>query len=226
MLGDRKWAEEATLSDSTTNQEERAPEVDDYTATTIPVHIEIDVKQTVLDLSEAEQILRDSTSIALGPCVCRSSEKNCDAPVDTCLSLNSASERTVENEEGFRYVDVDKAIEVLRESHRTGLVHLAFRKPDAEITEFCSCCSCCCWFLKKLKQFDYHSAVIESSHIAQHLPERCVASGTCVEKCPFDAWLPAENGGKPTLDPERCFGCGICVTACPANAIAFLPRDP
>ena len=211
---------------SEVNRESNAqsPDVDEYIATTIPVHLDIDIRQTVLDLSEAERILREATSIALGPCVCRSTEQNCDAPVDTCLSLNSASERTVENEEGFRYVDVGKALEVLRESHRAGLVHLAFRKPDAEVTEFCSCCSCCCWFLNKLKQFDYPAAVVESSHSAQHLPEQCIACGTCVEKCQFDAWLPAENGGKPTLNPEKCFGCGVCVSACPANAIAFLPR--
>jgi len=213
------------VSEETDRLEAEAVNLDDYTATTIPVHIDLDVQETILDLSEAEQILRKATSIALGPCVCRATEKNCDAPVDTCLSLNSATAEAVEKQDGFRYVDVDTALEVLRQSHKAGLVHLAYRLPGKEITEFCSCCSCCCWLLTKLKGFDYHDAVIESAHIAQHLPDLCVACGTCVAKCPFGAWLPAEDGGKPTLNRAKCFGCGVCVSACPPHAIAFVPRE-
>ncbi len=201
------------------------PDVRDYVATTVPVRVDIDVKQVVLDMTEARTILQQATSIALGPCDCRVTQKKCDAPVDTCLALNSASQSAVDNVEGFRYVDVETALEKLRESHEAGLVHLAFRKPGTPITEFCSCCSCCCWFLKELKQFDYHAAVLESSHVARHRVDRCVGCGTCVEKCPFDAWRPVENEGKPALDEAQCFGCGVCISACPVQAIDFVSRD-
>jgi len=121
---------------------------DDYIATTIPVRIDIDMKQAVLSLEEAEEVLRDANSIALGPCICRKEAQNCDAPIDVCLSLNHAEGDLYE---GFKPVSVGRALEALRTSHEAGLVHLAYRKPGQPITEFCSCCSCCCWLFKKLK---------------------------------------------------------------------------
>jgi electron transport complex protein RnfB len=201
--------------------EEIAEKLDHYTAITIPVHIDIDVRHTVVDLSEAETILRNAKTIALGNCGCRSDENKCGRPIDVCLVMNQSEAQLKSDFPSFNYVTIARALEALQRSHEAGLVHLAFRKGDGEITEFCSCCECCCWFLGKLKQFDYHDGVVESSHIARHLPEQCVACGLCVQKCPFDAWQADENGDKPTLRTEKCFGCGVCVTACPAHAIVF-----
>lgn len=196
-----------------------------YSAVTIPVHVDVDVKHTVVELREAEKILREATVISLGDCTCRKTEGNCDKPVNTCLILNQKVEGTPEWDSSFHEVSVDKALSVLKESHEAGLVHLAFRNKDGEIHEFCSCCDCCCWFLGILKQYDYHHGVAESSHVAQHLPEKCVACGLCVQECSFDAWMPGEDGGKPTLLTNKCFGCGVCVTACPSQAIAFVERE-
>jgi ferredoxin len=198
-------------------------ENEEYIATTIPVRIDIDAKQAVLSFDEAEEILRSATTLAIGPCGCRKEEQNCDAPIDVCLALDY-EERDLY--EGFEPVSVERALEALRTSHEAGLVHLAYRKPGKPITEFCSCCSCCCWMFKRLKATDYHEAIVESRFIAKQDPETCVGCGTCVERCPFDAWLPSENGGAPSLAEGRCFGCGVCVTACPADAISLRPREP
>ena len=201
-----------------------AETVEHYTATTIPVHVDVDVKQIVLNLTEAERILREAESIALGPCDCRKTKGRCDAPLDVCLTLGEDGDHAIETWEGFRHVTVDEALAALRASHEAGLVHLSYRKPGEEATVFCSCCSCCCWFLNALKQFDYHDAIVESSHIATHNVDTCVACGMCVVWCPFEAWSTAANGGKPTLDPAKCFGGGVCVSSCPTEAIPFVPR--
>lgn len=203
---------------------EVAEAVDHYTATTIPVHVDVDMKQAVLNLAEAERILEEADSIALGPCACRVEKGNCDRPVDTCITLNQNSDEAVETWEGFRHVSAEEALAALRTSHEAGLVHLAYRKPGEESTVFCSCCSCCCWFLNALKRFDYHDAIVESSHVAEQDTERCIGCGTCVERCPFDAWAAAQNGDAPSLNPEKCFGCGVCVSSCPVGAISFVPR--
>ena len=196
--------------------------VDGYVVTTVPVRVEVDVRKAVLNLEEAEKVLRLAGSIALGPCSCRKTEAKCDAPVETCLSLNQG-EKGGETE-GFRPVSVEEALAALRVSHEAGLVHLAYRRPGKEITEFCSCCSCCCWFLNKLKAFEYHDALIESTHIAHQDVERCIGCGTCVERCHFDAWNLPQNGDKPSLNMQRCFGCGVCVSHCPAEAISLIQR--
>jgi NAD-dependent dihydropyrimidine dehydrogenase PreA subunit len=197
---------------------------DGYTARTIPVHVEVDARQTVLTEPEAEEILRRATRIALGPCGCRKSAGKCDAPLDTCLALDEAADDVVAKDLGFRDVSIERALATLRTSHEEGLVHLAYRQRDAEISMFCSCCSCCCGFLSKLREFDYHDVVAESAYIARHSPERCVGCGACVERCQFDAWRT--NGAeRPTFIPKRCFGCGLCVSSCPAEAIALVARS-
>ena len=201
-----------------------AKAVDHYTATTIPVHVDVDVKQAVLNLEEAAKILGEADSIALGPCSCRKGRRKCDAPIDTCLTLNDDNNHACETWEGFRHVSADEALVALRASHEAGLVHLAYRKPGQKATVFCSCCSCCCWFLNALKQFDYHDAIAEASHAAEQDVERCIGCGTCVERCQFDAWNPARNGEVPSLNLEKCFGCGVCVSSCPVDAISFVPR--
>jgi len=198
--------------------------LDEYSAQTIPVHVDLDVKQTVLELSEAEALLRTARSIALGPCTCRQTEQNCDAPIDTCLNLDATADLAVEEIEGFRYVNVEIALDVLRASHKAGLVHLAFRRPGTKVTEFCSCCSCCCWFLTRLGKAADPEALSPSTFVASHRVDRCIACGACVSKCAFGAWQCPEEGAKPELDRSKCMGCGVCVTACPSGAIAFDPR--
>jgi ferredoxin len=198
--------------------------VDRYTATTIPVHIDIRSQQVVLNLSEAETLLREAESIALGPCECRRNARHeGDAPSESCLALNQSADRAGELWEEFRPVTVEEALDVLHATHRAGLVHLAYRKPGESATLFCSCCTCCCWFLNALKRFDYHDAVVEASHVAQHGIDRCIGCGACVTRCPFEAWSPREDA-KPRLDPGICFGCGLCVSTCPTDAISFVPR--
>ncbi len=54
------------------NETEKQPEdvaeaVDRYTAATIPGHVKVDMKQTVLNLEKAEKILGEADSTALGP---------------------------------------------------------------------------------------------------------------------------------------------------------------
>jgi len=205
---------------------EVAEAVDDYVATTIPVRVDLEARQTVLHLEEAERVLRASSFVALGPCTCRDEKGGCDAPIDTCLALNDPGARAVEARPGFRSVSVEEALAVLRRSHEAGLVHFAYRKPGEELSALCSCCSCCCFLLTALKRYDYHDAVVEASHFAAHEAARCVGCGTCVTRCPFRAWTPARNGGKPALDAEKCFGCGLCVSTCPTGAVRFLPREP
>jgi NADPH-dependent glutamate synthase beta subunit-like oxidoreductase/NAD-dependent dihydropyrimidine dehydrogenase PreA subunit len=46
----------------------------------------------------------------------------------------------------------------------------------------------------------------------------CLALGSCVKECPFDA-LVTGPGGYPEVVPDRCTGCGTCERICPTGVI-------
>ena len=52
-----------------------------FSTPTIPAHIGIDVTHTVVELTEAEKILREAKAISLGDCYCRKTNKNRDKPL-------------------------------------------------------------------------------------------------------------------------------------------------
>jgi NAD-dependent dihydropyrimidine dehydrogenase PreA subunit len=55
-------------------------------------------------------------------------------------------------------------------------------------------------------------------------PERCLACGTCVERCPPTALEIGEND-LPVVDLNRCFGCAACATGCQQEAILMEPKQ-
>lgn len=211
--------------DRTYSEAEVTEAVEHYTARTIPVHVNIQARETVLSEPEMEVLLCGAWILALGPCGCREKKGNCDAPVETCISLNEWAEGMIERGRS-RAVTLEEALEVLRRSHEAGLVHLAYRQREQEISLVCSCCSCCCFFLTALKRFDYHDALVESAYVASYDPARCRNCGKCVERCPFEAWTETSGPARKRIsfDPSRCFGCGLCVSTCPTGAISFVER--
>ena len=53
--------------------------------------------------------------------------------------------------------------------------------------------------------------------------DSCSACGMCVERCPFDALTPG-NDGTVHVDRARCHGCGICRRVCPTSALSLVSR--
>ena len=41
----------------------------------------------------------------------------------------------------------------------------------------------------------------------------------CLDACPEDAIVKAQDGGTVTVDPDACTGCGECTRTCPAGCI-------
>lgn len=79
------------------------------------------------------------------------------------------------------------------------------------------------------KRFDYNG-VRECKAAAllaggdKNCPYGCLAYGTCIAVCPFEA-LSEGPGGIPVVDDARCTGCGKCVEVCPVNIIKLVPFD-
>ena len=194
------------------------------TGETVPVHVQIDVTQVVLAQPEMRELLAAAETIAVGRCVCRETERNCDLPLDVCLSLDAEARRKIKDR-AWREISLDDALLLLEETHRLGLVHIAYRRGDGDISFVCSCCTCCCWPLTGLRQFDYRDGIAESAYVARFDQGKCIGCGVCVERCPFGVFVRHKNSECIAHDEDRCFGCGLCVSTCPSGAIRFVKRE-
>ena len=202
------------------------------TGKTIPVHIKLAATQVVLSQPEMRELLSAAETIAVGACVCREEEGNCDNPVEACLALDVETRKQIADC-AWRVISLEEALDLLEETYRLGLVHMAYRRTAiagggvkaGEISFVCSCCTCCCWPLTGLKRFDYHDAITESAYVARYDEERCIGCGACVTRCPFDAFALFAEDERVTYSSERCFGCGLCVGMCLPGAIALQPRS-
>jgi Pyruvate/2-oxoacid:ferredoxin oxidoreductase delta subunit len=192
-------------------------------AITVPVNVQIRGQQRIFALGEMKKILREARLIALGECGCRKKLKKCDRPLDVCITLDKSAEEEVAKGNSKKVSLVD-ALEALRRSHESGLVHIAYvlegkKKPDL----ICSCCSCCCHSMSALIRFEMPNAVATSRYVAHDNPESCINCGKCVERCQFKA--RHMHNGQKTFNEERCFGCGLCLTTCPSRSISLLERQ-
>ena len=193
-----------------------------YTAVTIPVNFTFEGKQKILSLPQVEKILRASRFIAITSCQCRARVKGCDAPVDVCLSLDDEAEEKLGKGEGKK-VTLAEALAVLKRSHETGLVHIAYTtKGEKKPIYICSCCSCCCYSFAAMQKFGFNDAVISSDTIAVQDEDLCNDCGDCAERCHFRARIMEE--GRLVFEKGKCSGCGLCVTSCPSRAISLADR--
>jgi ferredoxin len=197
----------------------------EYIGQTIPVHVELSAREIVLAQPEMRALLEAAELIAVGDCGCRKGKgvEACERPLEVCLAVDAEAKKEIATD-GWREISLGEALAVLESSHRAGLVHLAYRKADEDVTLVCSCCPCCCVHFNALKGRDYHEAITESAYVARYDAAACVGCGTCVERCAFGAFTWPADGERPEFRAAGCFGCGLCVSTCPSGAIAFVRR--
>lgn len=206
-------------------------EIDDivqriHTAITIPVRVEIKGSHRVLNLEEARRYLHDAQLIVLMDCVCRLQRQNCGSPLNTCIRLDDRGEQAMTSEElstlNPREATIEEALNVLDQSHKAGLVHLALAVDQEKINEICSCCPCCCLVLSAVLRFGSPRHILEFTAIATTDESKCVGCGICAERCLFGAREMVDDA--VVFHPELCSGCGLCVSTCLAEAITLSCR--
>ncbi|MCF8105060.1 MAG: RnfABCDGE type electron transport complex subunit B, partial [Desulfohalobiaceae bacterium] len=82
---------------------------------------------------------------------------------------------------------------------------------------------------KASKRFAYNgaqdcAAAIVSTGGDKACQYGCIALGSCVRSCPFDA-LSMGSDGLPIVNEELCTGCGNCVQACPRDIPRLIPMS-
>lgn len=187
----------------------------------IPVQKSIETgKQQVLDADSVDRIIATADKIAVTRCTCRVIAHKCDKPLEVCLQVNNAARYTIDRGSG-REVTKEEAYAILRESEDKGLVHVTMNK--AHVGHFiCNCCDCCCQALP-LMISDSLKICDPSRYQAQIDAEQCVACGTCIDRCYFNAIEEVEENDTTFMRviADKCMGCGLCHITCPEDAIAM-----
>jgi NAD-dependent dihydropyrimidine dehydrogenase PreA subunit len=186
----------------------------------IPVEEKIEVERAILPFESVSQIIQNATRIAVQNCPCRTRERRCESPLETCISLNETAEYMLNRQIG-REISVDKAMEILKTCEEVGLVHETDNTDHPTI--ICNCCSCCCIFLRAITFFQQEDVVSHSRFFAQIDQSKCKSCQTCISRCKFSAISMTSQGA--AINPMECYGCGLCTSTCPENAIKLIIRE-
>ena len=163
-------------------------------------------------LHEAEALIARTEHVYLWPCDCRAMAGRCAKPLYVCLRFD--------NDRGLGWeISHERAVEVLREADRAGLMHTgeaAGVVPDSwKPTAICNCCTDCCYPHLAAERLDTQGEWPRSRYVAALHRDRCTGCGRCTHRCPSAADI--------LFEPALCRGCGLCATGCPEEAITMTP---
>ncbi len=170
----------------------------------------------VVPLAEAIAYL-DSTNdpIWLNRCDCRTLAGNCALPTAVCISFRKGV-NTFSHRGWSKPLTKEQGRAVLEGADQAGLVHTI--NPGG----ICNCCSDCCYLFRAQRARQSRRVWPVSRSIAVFHQNYCVGCGRCVDRCPFGAFRPTDQGIR--YDPEHCRGCGLCRESCPAGAIDIIQK--
>lgn len=187
----------------------------------------------VLDYERASEVIKTAGTIGIGICYCRHKmehmEKNCDAPMDICMTFNSSADSLTRH--GIaRKIDVAEGIDLLQKARDNNLVQFG-ENVQEKVNFICNCCGCCCEALIAARKFGFLNPVHTTNFFPFIDEEKCNGCGKCVALCPVEAMTlvssndpTGANRKKAKLQQEICLGCGICLTGCDKKALELSSR--
>jgi ferredoxin len=186
----------------------------------------------VVPMEEVYTIIDNHTEFAIFPCPCRQRKevegiRKCrdKYPIHNCITFGMAARILLDmNDPAVSAISKEEVKEVAREAAELGLVHMT-DNIAAEANILCACCECCCGNLAGLVRMkDNPKAIARANYISSVDKELCVACGTCVERCKFDAITLDEFA---QINIDKCVGCGLCAYTCPEDAMTmkYLERE-
>ena len=191
---------------------------------TVPIDRELVAEYPVAPFEDVLEILENQKSIAVSPCVCRTTKEligeRCDKPLGNCFSFGSHAAYYVENGMG-KYISKEEAKEIVTANEKAGLVMQPFNAQKAG--GMCSCCGCCCGVLRGIKSQPVPADAVKSNYFAVVDEDECSGCETCLNRCQMDAISMVDDIAQMNLD--RCIGCGLCITTCPTEALSLVKKD-
>lgn len=172
----------------------------------------IHTNSVVVPIEVAKDIIRNTTDMAVSPCVCRSVRGNCDNPIMTCFGLNFYGQ--LKKKAGERSVSKEEALAVADMAHERGLVSVIESCVQPYQDNLCFCCPCCCMPLTLKTQYHVPFVNYNGPYLPVFEEEKCVHCQKCVKACPVGA-MSFDANGKRHIDLDKCLGCGLCESNCP-----------
>jgi ferredoxin len=187
----------------------------------LPVGEQVQDRRAALPYEQVAELIRGARRISVEHCPCRTRERACDNPLETCLAFDHVADYMIARGMG-RELSADEALALLARCEELGLVHVT-ENVDRPLV-LCNCCPCCCVFLRAMTVYAKQDVIDASRYRAVVDRALCSACGRCAERCHFGAMSLA--GGAAQVDAGCCLGCGLCATTCPAGAITLVEVRP
>jgi len=176
----------------------------------LPVSKKLRESGEVLPYNAIEPMVQAQSYCAVAHCPCRQMHAqigdSCDHSLENCLHFGSMGRYMVE--QGLaRKITPEETLQILKQANEEGLVH-AVENIEGHLGTICNCCGCCCVFLETKNKMGLHT-ISSSSYVAQVDPDRCLACGTCEDRCPMGAIAVGSRGiaavdGEVSLHRLRC----------------------
>jgi ferredoxin len=202
----------------------KKPEMTPF-ARVIPVEETVQTGIQVHPYEEVSRYIEEADAISVSTCYCRHKQRllggGCEHPDDVCLSFGSFA-RFVINRGFGRAVNREEALDILRRSEESGLVHTTTNTRD-QVDFLCNCCGCCCGVIQSVTSSTMPSMTATSNYFAWIDKDACIGCEECVDICAMAAITMEDEMAR--IDLDRCIGCGLCVTACESGAL-FLRERP
>lgn len=182
---------------------------------------------TIMLLSEIEEMIDAAAHITVLPCDCRRLGQNCSRPVETCIYLDDFALDALDRGHGRRLTK-EETIKLVHWADKKGLMHTADGQWQTRgLHAICNCCACDCYPFRAARELGSKGVWPRSRYIALHNRDQCSFCRTCVKRCHFNAFYLdgslVENKGKlkknVRFDAKKCWGCGLCANTCPSEAI-------
>jgi len=187
---------------------------------------EVDIEKEIVPIEEVYKIIDKWDDFAIIPCPCRQRSevegiRKCKDkyPIHNCTLLGPYAKAVLEmGDPDIKSATREEIKSLTMEASEVGLVHCTDNRAE-NTTILCACCECCCGMIGGLTRLNYPRSLARANFISKVDEELCVACGTCLERCKFNAIVINEIA---EIDPDKCVGCGLCAVTCPEKALSMI----
>jgi ferredoxin len=181
----------------------------------------------IMDYDRASNVIKNARFITVSMCFCRHKMqhlgKECDAPMETCITLGNPAYSLSKNGYG-RAIDAAEGLDILNMAYEHNLVQCGENVREGSLF-MCNCCGCCCEGMLAVKKFGYANPIQTTAFLPKVDEESCIGCGKCSKVCPIEAIKIESISKKAIVDENICLGCGVCVRNCPKKSISLKSRE-